>query len=238
MQSKQSESFANNFGMIEKIGKHLTNWKCQTMNHHSKTSLSLCILGVFLVSSLSTMDGWLSPSLRSPCSSFTFESSLIFYLMLGQDKGILLNMLAALPVTFAFFLWSLFLSFLPSFRWNQMMEWDAPLGLDVLEHAYYKKYSPGRITHISNWVRIIVFLLLSIFSFFFFWSATSDGIQFHGKTHTSWMIVFNATAILFLSFLPFWNARRSEFRYGAVFDFLLFVWLGWCAFPYLKSSWK
>jgi hypothetical protein len=79
-------------------------------------------------------------------------------------------------------------------------------------------------------VMLGVFAALSVAWFVGGWSY---GVQYQGLSHTSWVASSNAVLLTTALALLLLNRRAPRFGLNLAFHSVTFVWLAWCAFPWL-----
>lgn len=75
-----------------------------------------------------------------------------------------------------------------------------------------------------------ILIVLDIIDLYYSWPY---GLKYQGKGFTVAMIEINAAFILFLLVITVWAVKRVSFIGNLLVHFILFLWLGWYAFPYL-----
>jgi hypothetical protein len=58
----------------------------------------------------------------------------------------------------------------------------------------------------------------------------------HGNDYVATVASINAVFFAVLSALSVWSFGRPRFPVALLFHFLLFLWLGWFAFPYFGEG--
>ena len=71
---------------------------------------------------------------------------------------------------------------------------------------------------------------LTIVYFFFVWE---DGLRYQGVEYTKTIVGINTLFLTGLWYAVIHACRRPSYRAILLTHWLLFVWLGWCAFPFL-----
>ncbi|PYP89420.1 MAG: hypothetical protein DMG65_13735 [Candidatus Angelobacter sp. Gp1-AA117] len=75
-----------------------------------------------------------------------------------------------------------------------------------------------------------VLTLLSMVDFIFEWNY---GLQYRGMRHLLTILIINVAMLALLWWAIVRVLRRPSFSWNLFSHWLLFVWLAWCAFPYL-----
>ncbi|SRR5579884_386103 len=88
---------------------------------------------------------------------------------------------------------------------------------------------PAEIPRRSS-AALAVLSFLTVFWFAFGWG---DGLLYQGATFTRRICVVNALWLVLLWLLLVRGWRTPRFSYNMLLHWLLFMWLGWFAFPYL-----
>jgi len=80
---------------------------------------------------------------------------------------------------------------------------------------------------------IVLLLLVTFTSCIFLYGSWSYGVRWQGLQHTLIVVSINVIFIVSLFFLLFAARQRQTFATNYAFHVLLFIWLGWYAFPWL-----
>jgi hypothetical protein len=80
---------------------------------------------------------------------------------------------------------------------------------------------------------IVLLVILASLSVVYFTTSRRYGVRYQGPAHTLAVACINMLMLAALAFLAFHIAHRPNRAGPVIFHTLLFVWLGWSAFPYL-----
>lgn len=128
----------------------------------------------------------------------------------------------------------------------------APLPLVVFLPIYFLPrwivlLLPSLLYLVWNWkykatgtsipVRSKIFLvILSLLSFYYFSNGWSAGVRYQGEWHVKMVLCSNIVFVLFLYLLWVASVLKKNAVICLLFNWVLFVWLCWQAFPYLGES--
>lgn len=88
-------------------------------------------------------------------------------------------------------------------------------------------------TPFRSLVLCILLIVLSGIDLLYCWPY---GVAYQGFHHTLWMCLLNVFFGLMLILMACIQSVKPSFGLNLVFHFWIFLWLGWCAFPYLGEN--
>ncbi len=80
---------------------------------------------------------------------------------------------------------------------------------------------------------LVALVLLSFLTILWFALGWRDGLRYQGLIYTRRVLILNALWLILLWLLLVRGRRTHRFSYNLLLHWLLFMWLGWFAFPYL-----
>ena len=83
---------------------------------------------------------------------------------------------------------------------------------------------------------VALFLVLGALTLWHFLGSRSGAVLYQGYSHTVTVLIGNIAFVTVLSGLALLSHIKPTSRVSFMFHWLLFLWLGWYAFPYLGES--
>ena len=80
---------------------------------------------------------------------------------------------------------------------------------------------------------LVLLTILTALSDLYFVESWRLGLRYQGAAFTYGVCLLNVLALLLLWLVFIWGTRQPKFSHNLLAHWLLFVWLAWCAFPYL-----
>ncbi len=76
-------------------------------------------------------------------------------------------------------------------------------------------------------------LVLTVFTAWYFKASWPDGVTYQGLRYTAAICAVNAVYLTVLWIIFIITRKKCSFKMNVLTHWMLFAWLGWCAFPYL-----
>jgi hypothetical protein len=83
---------------------------------------------------------------------------------------------------------------------------------------------------------LMLLFLVGSLSLLYFYANWPEGIMRYGNGYVATVATVNTVFFVVLGALSLWAFSRPSFGVALLFHFMLFLWLGWFAFPYFGEG--